>query len=441
MYFTPVEASPSPESVALALAPLGGLCWLDGGLEHGEEGRWSFVAADPAEVRRVPYGQVNPLRVFAELDLPESAGELPLRGPLAPEEVPRWMGYVAYDAQWSGKAEARQPRAAGQLAVYLMRPQALYAYDHEEDAGFAIGDRLEAVDTLAARLRGLGPCPAAAPFAVHDLWATPEADHMSAVQRAVEHMRAGDIYQVNLARRWRGRFEGSPLDLWRAMRSQSPVPLGSYIDAGDHQVLACTMERFVRLTRSDGALWTSPIKGTVARAGRDQSEQRALESDAKERIEHSMVVDLMRNDLGRVAQYGSVHIDPLMQVQPFAGLHHLVSTVHAQADEGLELDRLMEATFPPGSVTGTPKQRAMEIIEQLEPCARGAYCGAVGFVDRAGGCSWAVAIRTAQLAAGQLDYHAGGGLVVQSDAQRETAETELKARVFLDALKAGAAKP
>ena len=147
-----------------------------------------------------------------------------------------------------------------------------------------------------------------------------------------------------------------------------------------------------------------------------------------------MIVDLMRNDLGRVAKVGSVRVERLLEVEPYARLSHLVSTVTCGTREGTTLGEVLEATFPPGSVTGAPKARAMELIEELEPVPRGVYCGALGFVDRAGGASLAVAIRTAVARAGSVVYHAGGGLVVASDPARELAETELKARAFLDAV-------
>jgi para-aminobenzoate synthetase component 1 len=147
-----------------------------------------------------------------------------------------------------------------------------------------------------------------------------------------------------------------------------------------------------------------------------------------------MIVDLMRNDLGRVAEIGSVEVDAPLVVEPFTGLYHLVSTVQCVTREDVTLGDVLEATFPPGSVTGAPKIRALEIIEELEPHPRGVYCGALGFVDRAGGLSLAVAIRTATVRRGEVHYWAGGGIVEASDPDREVAETDLKAKVFLDAV-------
>jgi anthranilate/para-aminobenzoate synthase component I len=207
-----------------------------------------------------------------------------------------------------------------------------------------------------------------------------------------------------------------------------------FVGDGDHAVLGRSMERFLRFRASDRALWTSPIKGTVARQGDGAAEENALRTNPKEHAEHAMVVDLMRNDLSRVSETGSVRVEDAFSVLPFAGLLHLISTVRGQARADLTFSRLIESTFPPGSVTGTPKESAMALIEQLEPSTRGIYTGAVGFVDRTGGLSLSVAIRTAVISAGEVEYFAGGGIVWGSDPARECAETELKAQVFLNAL-------
>jgi para-aminobenzoate synthetase component I len=264
--------------------------------------------------------------------------------------------------------------------------------------------------------------------------AEPAEPHLAAIGGALELIFAGDLYQVNLARRWTVPFEGDPLTLMLAMRRQSPVPLGFYLHARDHAVVSRTMESFLEWDGPGTVLRTRPIKGTAARAGHDADEARALQADAKERAEHSMIVDLMRNDFGRIAEVGSVKVADLMAVEPFAGLHHLVSTVACTPREGTTVRQILEATFPPGSVTGAPKVRAVERIEQLERSPRGVYCGALGHISRAGGVRLAVAIRTAVVRGGEACYHAGGGIVEASDPGRELAETELKARAFLDAL-------
>ncbi len=436
MYITPTPSPLTPHEAALRLARTKkGLAWLDGGLTHGREGRFSFVGTGPTEVRTVAAGQDARL-CLAELGAPQpieaQLGEL--AGAISPEDVPRWIGRLSYQA-----LEAIGPRADEQMSglpgLQFAKYDALYAFDHEATRGFVVGDDRPTCERLLSRL-------AAAPedalqFEVGMIATTAARAHCAAIERALAHIREGDIYQINLARCFEGSFTGSALGLFLRMRDESPVPLGLYLESGAQALLGCSMERFLRFRRSDGSLWTSPIKGTLKRSGEDDAEAQRLRADPKEHAEHAMIVDLMRNDLGRVAHYGSVEVAELMAVLPFAGLSHLVSTVCARAPRDLGLDTLLHATFPPGSVTGTPKRRAMEIIAALEPFSRGVYTGAYGFIDRLGGLSLAVAIRTAATdgRAGSVRYFAGGGIVEASDAQRETAETELKAQVFTRAIR------
>jgi len=426
----------SPAEATLRLTGEPDLTWLDGGLEHGREGRYSFVAAGAAEVREANFGEPQPLALLDTLTLPSAqATGGPAAGELSREDVPHWIGHVAYDAHGFGQARSRHVRDQRVPVVRFARYAALFAHDHATGRSFVAADDEISGRALVARLGQEAPIfdPR---FSVGDVSVTPDSRHCDAVRRALHHVREGDVYEINLARRFWAPFQGSALGLFLRMRALSPVPFGYFAQSSQHAVLGRSMERFLRYRVRDRALWTSPIKGTIARQGDDAAEAQSLQADPKEHAEHAMVVDLMRNDLSRVAEVGSVQVTELMTVLPFAGLSHLISTVRATALPDLTLATLLAQTFPPGSVTGTPKERALEIIESLEDGARGLYTGAVGFVDRAGGLSLAVAIRTALVSEGSLEYFAGGGIVWGSDAQRETAETELKAQVFLRALKA-----
>ena len=410
------------EDAARALRGAGGLAWLDGDGSAGA-GRRSYLACAPVEVVRAEHGDADPLGAAGRL---EGCGD--------DSDAPRWVGYVAYDAWWAGRASRHARGSHGGPVLWWGRYDAVLEVDHARGVGRIVADDAAAAARLRERLGGAGQREAAH---VGALEVTPADAHARAVEAAREHIAAGDIYQVNLARRWRGSFEGSALTLWEAMRRASPVPYGLYVDAGDHQVLARTMERFLDWTpdvRGVGRIETRPIKGTKARRGDDGAEAAALRADTKERAEHAMIVDLMRNDLGRVAEIGSVEVVAPLTVEPYAKLHHLVTTVRARTRPGTDLGAVLRATFPPGSVTGAPKRRALEIIDALEPHPRGVYCGCVGHVDRRGGAHLAVAIRTAVVRGGAVEYFAGGGLVWASEAAREVAETELKARVFLDAI-------
>lgn len=420
-----LAAEVDAREAALALRGRAGLVWLDGGPTHPAEGRLSYVASDPVEVRVAHFGDGgSPLSLFRDL------GSAPTDEKLA---VPRWVGWVAYDAAFAGKARsaARLVREPALPVVWLGRYDAVLVWDETEGTARIVGDDEAACRRLARRIEhGQTDAPRAE---VGEVRVPDPERHLAAIDRALGHIGEGEIYQVNLARRFTAPFAGDPLALYLAMREASPVPLGFYADAGDHAVLSRTMERFLSWDGPEGTLTSRPIKGTIARAGNDETEAETLRADAKERAEHAMIVDLMRNDLGRIAELGSVEVRRFLDVEPFAGLHHLVSTIVATTRPEVGLREVLLATFPPGSVTGTPKHRAMQVIEALEPRARGIYTGAYGFVDRCGGLSLAVAIRTAVVREGTAHYFAGGGIVEASDPAREVAETELKARVFLDA--------
>ncbi|MDQ3034973.1 MAG: anthranilate synthase component I family protein [Myxococcota bacterium] len=413
------------------------VAWLDGD-GVGAQGRWSFVACEPVEVRAACWGDPAP---FAVLGGALARSGNTDGGEIDPAIVPAWIGHVAYDACWSA-AEAlglrRGPRMARSSELPIARfarYDAVVAFDRAEGRTWIVGDDEAAIARVEARMHALEARPPEA--RATRVEAEDAAVHRAAIERALEAIAAGEIYQVNLARRWTARLEGDAIALFLAMRAASPVPFGAYLEGGRWTVLARTMERFLRWDATTRALETRPIKGTIARTGDDdRGEAKALLSDAKERAEHAMIVDLMRNDLGRVAETGSVRALSVMEVEPYAGLSHLVSTVRATTRAGIDAEAILGATFPPGSISGTPKLRAIEIIEALERQPRGAYCGAIGHVDRAGGLSLAVAIRTATIEGEELSYFAGGGLVEASVPDREVAETELKARVLLDALSA-----
>lgn len=360
-----------------------------------------------------------------------SKGSVP-DGP-RPGEVPAWIGYIAYDAFWSSPVRGEPRFDRGSAAVMLFRRYpALLAIDHEDGETWVVGDDRDACRLFCARLSE-GHEVETTPPRVGPIEVDDAKEHRKSIVKALEYIGMGEVYEVNVARRWSAPFAGDALELWQAMRIASRVPLGLFFDAGDHEVLACTMERFIQWDAGSRTLVTRPIKGTIRRETTDDGASQRLRADPKEQAEHSMIVDLMRNDLGRVAEIGTVRVEDPLLVEPFTGLYHLVSTVSCVTRPDVSLQAILEATFPPGSVTGAPKVRALEIIEELEKHPRGIYCGALGFIDHDGGLSLAVAIRTATVSDGRVDYWAGGGIVEASDPDREIAETELKARVFLDA--------
>ncbi len=258
--------------------------------------------------------------------------------------------------------------------------------------------------------------------------------YQAAVRRAKEYIAAGDVMQVVLSQRMRRPFTSSPLSLYRALRSLNPSPYMFYYDFGDFHVVGASPEILVRL--ESGVVTVRPIAGTRPRgAAREQDlafEQELL-ADPKERAEHVMLMDLGRNDVGRVAKVGSVKVTENMNIERYSHVMHIVSNVEGRLLPGLDAMAVLKATFPAGTVSGAPKVRAMEIIDELEPAKRGIYSGAVGYLGFNGDMDLAIAIRTAVIKNGRLYVQAGAGIVADSVPRNEWIETQNKARALLRA--------
>ena len=252
--------------------------------------------------------------------------------------------------------------------------------------------------------------------------------------KVAEYIAAGDIYQLNLTFRARFKLEGSPLALYRELREKQRVAYGGIIETGDVTILSASPELFIE--QSGRIVSTRPMKGTSPRGATDEADaeaRRVLASDIKQRAENLMIVDLMRNDLGRIADIGSVHVTDLFTVETFRTLHQMTSGVRARLIEGTSMAGLLEAIFPPGSVTGAPKIRAMELIAQLEDSPRGVYCGAIGRISPDGHSLFNVAIRTPVFFAdGSGEMGIGSGVVADSVGAREYAECLLKMKFLTD---------
>jgi len=256
----------------------------------------------------------------------------------------------------------------------------------------------------------------------------------AAVERSKEYIRAGDIMQVVLSQRMSVPFKYPPLDLYRALRTLNPSPYMFFLDLGDFHVVGSSPEILVRL--EDGRVTVRPIAGTRPR-GQTPDEDRKLEkellADPKERAEHLMLIDLGRNDVGRVAKTGSVKVTDKMVIERYSHVMHIVSNVVGELNDGLDAIDVLRATFPAGTVSGAPKVRAMEIIDELETVKRGVYSGAVGYISWSGNMDTAIAIRTAVIRQGQLYIQAGAGIVADSVPRSEWNETLNKGRAVFRA--------
>jgi anthranilate synthase component 1 len=256
----------------------------------------------------------------------------------------------------------------------------------------------------------------------------------AAVARCKDYITEGDIMQVQVSQRLTQRFEASPVNLYRALRSINPSPYMFYFDFGDCQLVGASPEILVR--REGDKVTLRPIAGTRKRGStpeKDAAMERELVNDPKERAEHLMLIDLGRNDVGRIAKIGSVKVTETMVVERYSHVMHMVSNVEGTVESTLSPMELLRATFPAGTVTGTPKVRAMEIIDELEPERRSVYAGAVGYLGFQGNIDLAIAIRTGVVKDGLLHVQAAAGIVADSTAEAEWRETQNKARALLAA--------
>ncbi len=264
------------------------------------------------------------------------------------------------------------------------------------------------------------------------------AAYCKAVERVKEYIAAGDIFQANLSQRFASPLSFSPWMLYKRLRSINPAPFAAYLSYPELVIASASPERFLKVKH--GVVETRPIKGTRPR-GKDPEEDRRLRtellSSAKDRAELTMIIDLERNDLGRVCSFGSVHVPELIVLEEYPTVFHLVATVRGTLAPGKDLVDLLKATFPGGSITGAPKIRAMEIIEELEPVTRGVYTGAIGDLGFDGSADLNIVIRTFIIKDGWAYFQVGGGIVADSDPEMEYWETIHKGRALMLALGCG----
>ncbi len=390
----------------------------DGGARVWKLGAWHRIVGDPLRC----------IESFVEESRAQPAA---IPAWLTAHALPRTVGYLAYELGRFADGCATRPAC---VRIEPGLPLAVLSTYDEIDAW-------DATERRSIRIRfatgsGDGP-PCLPPPDVEDWRSTAREQYRRGFTRVREAIAAGDIYQANLSRRDVFALHESAASAYARVREVQPVPWGAFLDFGGFALLSNSPECF--LVRDGGALLTQPIKGTRPRrsdAREDAALAYDLRTDGKETAEHLMIVDLERNDLGRVARTGSVDVPRYAEVESFATVHHLVSDVVAEARDGVGLAELLGATFPGGSITGAPKIRAMELIAEVEEHARGAYTGAIGFFNGGERLELSIAIRTAVAARGRVLCQAGGGIVADSDADREWNETELKLAAFRRALEA-----
>jgi anthranilate synthase component 1 len=361
--------------------------------------------------------------------LPRSDSGLPFRG--------GWALFLAYELAAQVEPTLRLPTAPGPLPVALaLRAPAAVLRDRSSGHCLAVaepdaGSWLDRIEALAA----VSPVLAAG-FAPPVLREDEPQRFLDGVARIHHYLRAGDVFQVNLSRAWRAEFATAPdpATVYDRLRQANPAPFAGLLRDGDAALLSSSPERLVSVRGRRAE--TRPIAGTRPRfPGDDEAARiRDLVGNPKERAEHVMLIDLERNDLGRVCVPGSVRVDELMTVESYAHVHHIVSNVSGDLRDEVTPGEVIRAVFPGGTITGAPKVRCMQIIAELEGEGRGPYTGALGYLNRDGDLDLNILIRSAWLQGRALQFRTGAGIVVDSDAAHELDETRAKARGLLRAL-------
>lgn len=440
-------------------------------LESAEPGasfsRWSFVGVHALAALSVVDGEAswtgsvpagvptsgNPLAVLGAawraLKAPRLPGLPPLTG--------GFVGYLGYDAvRWIEQLPGKAVDELGLPELTMLLVTDLAAVDHHEcrvvlvanallepemgedqlDAAYA--DAQARLDRMQSALAAAAPATVATLSEVAPLDApsrTPAGQYLPAVEQALEAIRAGEVFQIQVGQRFSVRTSADPLDVYRVLRTLNPSPYLYFLRTADVDIVGSSPEALVSV--QDGRAVLHPIAGTRRRgetAERDAALAAELVHDPKEQAEHVMLVDLARNDLGRIAAPGSVSVSEFGAVERYSHVWHIVSTVEAALADGKDAFDVLTATFPAGTLTGAPKVRAMELIDELEPVRRGIYGGAVGYLDAAGDLDMAIAIRTAVMRDGVAHVQASAGIVADSVPANEEQETRNKARAVLQAI-------
>ncbi len=457
------------------LSGLPHVVFFDSALRHPKLGRWSFVAADPIEWLEAPADGSDALVDFG-LRFADSGLNTAFLNPQSEIRNPQsklppfaggWAGMFGYEL---ARSVERVPAAAidefqlPALAVGLY--DVVVALDHQQKSAWLISQGIPEREPAARRERAaarmamfrdrlsgqsattnsyattrppLAADSLAPQFAVQSasgLTSNFSADgYRQAIRRAIDYIRAGDIFQVNLSQRLLHPATLSAAELYCRLRERNPAPFAGYLDGGAWQIASASPERFIRI--EDGRVETRPIKGTRGRMRRAEADLFSaddLRASEKDRAENVMIVDLLRNDLSRTCLPESVHVSQLCGLETYEYVQHLVSVVEGTLRDDCTPLALLRTSFPGGSVTGAPKIRAMEIIAELEPTVRGAYCGSLGYIGLDGRMDTSILIRTITAARGWWQLPVGGAIVAQSNPREEYEETWHKAAGLLRAL-------
>jgi anthranilate synthase component 1 len=347
-----------------------------------------------------------------------------------------WFVYLGYELAAQIEPSLTLPPARSKLPTALaQRIPAAVIRDHRQHCTWLVAEHGQdsLLQSMAEDLAALIPCDNCPDVLLEgELQEDDPQLYLDAVARIRDYILAGDVFQVNLSRCWRGRLRAAvrPHDIYRRLRQSNPAPFAALATWSDRAVLSSSPERLVRVD-SAGRIETRPIAGTRPRGIGDAADavySRELLVHPKERAEHVMLIDLERNDLGRVCVAGSIEVNELMVLESFTHVHHIVSNVRGQLCPGVTPGAVIRAVFPGGTITGCPKVRCMEVIAELEGVGRGAYTGALGYINTDGSMDLNILIRTLVSEGAEISFRAGAGIVADSQPEQELAETRAKAR-------------
>ncbi len=439
-------------------------CWLDSGKPNSEYGRYDIISALPAtridsrngvtKIYHYKDGKFNSSSCYTNKDDPLDAlrNELSkLTENIPSQEIPDIpftggaIGYFSYElgrrylslTNEQSSLQTQLPFADMQLGIYHWA----LIQDHHLRAAYLVSlpeCNPKTLTEIRKRLDNGSNAKKPKPLIVNELSATISRDHyLQQLATINEYILAGDCYQVNFAQCFKGHYTGDPYSAYQQLRKVMASPFSAYLRLGDQSIMSLSPERF--LSVKNRQVFTQPIKGTIARHEdplKDRQRAEDLQADTKNRAENLMIVDLLRNDIGHHCIPGSIKVDTLFGLQSFPNVHHLVSDISGELSEESHTIDLLKDCFPGGSITGAPKKRAMEIIDELETGNRGVYCGSIGYINNNGDMDTSIAIRTVSCDGEQLYCWGGGGIVADSTPEDEYQESLDKINKILKTLAA-----
>ena len=456
-----------PADVFRRLSQRGHCLFLDSARRSSYLERNSFITADPFEVISLDPGKTGGLDRLADSMRRYQADTIPALPPFQGGAGGLWSYDLAQSLERVPAHSFDEFQLPGiEVGLY----DVVVAFDHDLQKCWIVSQGFPEIEPSARRTRaeervrqfiswlevppkqadwaqGLPIAPSELALSYHTnqtgVLSNFEAqEYRDVVQRAIDYIHAGDVFQVNLAQRLVHRATTDPVSLYLNLRARNPAPFAAYFDLGTHQIISASPERFLQVRNRE--VEARPIKGTRQRTARPEADLFSgveLQASSKDLAENVMIVDLMRNDLSRVCQDDSLRVTQLCELETYQYVQHLVSVIRGTLQDGATPVDLLRASFPGGSITGAPKIRAMEIIAELEPTARGPYCGSLGYIGFDGSMDLSILIRTITASGGWWQFPVGGGIVAQSDPHKEYLETWHKAAGMLHAIAACPDRP